>query len=109
MVSYFVRYCGRAGNANEFGAYYETVHAEILREFPNIQSLVLHRPAPWTDPFTVNRGDSAFLAQMVFRSARDLDAALQSEARRRAREDFQHLPPFEANVSHEAMAGKVIF
>jgi hypothetical protein len=109
MVSYFVRYRGHSGNADEFCDYYESVHAKILADFPEIQSLVLHRPAPWTDPFPVNRGDSAFLAQMVFRSSRDLDAALRSDARRRAREDFQRFPAFTGEVAHEAMAGKVIF
>jgi uncharacterized protein (TIGR02118 family) len=109
MVSYFVSYRGRPANANAFNTYYETAHAKILRQFPNIQSLHLHTPMPWTDPFPVNRGDNALLAQMVFRSAEDLDAALRSEARCRAREDFQRFPPFEGGVTHEAMAGKVIF
>jgi len=109
MISYFVRYRGSPGDTDEFNAYYETVHSEILNEFPNIRSLVLHRPASWTDPFPVNRGDSALLAQMVFRSPQDLEAALWSEARRRAREDFERFPPFDGSVTHEAMAGKVIF
>jgi uncharacterized protein (TIGR02118 family) len=109
MVSYFVNYRGAAGDADEFNAYYETAHAKILRDFPKIRSLVLHRPAPWTDPFAVNRGDSALLAQMVFRSAEDLDAALRSEARHRARDDFQRFPPFAGSVTHQAMAGTVIF
>jgi hypothetical protein len=109
MVSYFVRYRGWADDADEFNVYYETVHAKILRTFTNIQSLLLHRPAPWTDPLPVDRGDSALLAQMVFRSTQDLDVALRSEARRRARDDLQRFPPFTGSVTHEAMAGKVIF
>ena len=109
MVSYFVRYRGRAADPDQFNAYYETVHAKILSEFPNIQSLHLHRPSPWTDPFPVFRGDSALLAQMVFRSVQDLDVALKSEARNLAREDFARFSPFEGSVTHEAMAGKVIF
>jgi uncharacterized protein (TIGR02118 family) len=112
MVSYFVRYRGQAGD--EFNAYYENVHAKLLAEFPNIQSLILHRPTPWTDPYPVNRGNSALLAQMVFRSAQDLDTALQSEARRLARDDFRRFPAFVNRVApeavtHEAMTGKVIF
>jgi uncharacterized protein (TIGR02118 family) len=109
MVSYFVRYNGRADEPCEFRAYYENVHAKILRNFSNIQSLVLHRPAPWSDPFAVNRGDTALLAQMVFNSTQDLDAALRSDARRKAREDFQNFPSFNGRASHEAMAGKLIF
>jgi uncharacterized protein (TIGR02118 family) len=109
MLSYFVRYRGQAADTEGFTAYYEMVHAKILHRFPDIQSLHLHRPAPWTDPFPVNRGDTAFLAQMVFRSAQDLDAALRSDARREARDDFAQFPPFAGIVTHEAMAGKVIF
>ena len=109
MVSYFVRYRGSSSDTEAFQAHYETRHAAILREFPNIRSLVLHRPAAWTDPFPVRRGESMLLAQMKFDSSAELDAALRSEARRLARDDFHRFPPFEGDVSHEAMTGKVIF
>ena len=49
------------------------------------------------------------LAQMTFDSAADLDAALRSQARREARDDFHRFPPFEGEVTHEAMTGTVIF
>jgi uncharacterized protein (TIGR02118 family) len=109
MISYFVRYRGASSSPETFGSYYETRHAEILKQFPNIRSLILHRPAPWTDPFPVRRGESMLLAQMQFDSADALDNALRSEARRLAREDFQHFPAFDGEVTHEAMTGKVIF
>ncbi|HEX4410160.1 MAG TPA: EthD family reductase [Xanthobacteraceae bacterium] len=109
MLSYFVRYQGEASDADQFGAYYETIHGKILREFPNIQSLHLHRPAPSVDPCPVNRGDSILLAQMIFRSSGDLDEALKSEARRKARDDFRRFPPFRGIVTHEAMSGKIVF
>jgi len=108
MVSYFVRYHGASPNP-AFQAYYETQHAEILKQFPDIRSLILHRPTAWTDPFTVRRGETMLLAQMQFDSVGALDNALRSEARRRAREDFQRFPPFDGEVTHEAMTGKVIF
>ena len=106
MVSYFVRYRGSSSDPEAFQAHYETRHAAILREFPNIRSLVLHRPAAWTDPFPVRRGESMLLAQMQFDSSAELDAALRSEARRLARDDFHRFPPFEGEVSHEAMSGQ---
>ena len=56
MVWYFVRYRGASPDPEDFQSYYETRHAEILQQFPNIRSLVLHRPAAWTDPFPVRRG-----------------------------------------------------
>jgi uncharacterized protein (TIGR02118 family) len=109
MVSYFVRYCGSSRDLEAFQSHYETRHAAILKSFPNIRSLVLHRPAAWTDPFSVRRGESLLLAQMKFDGPADLDAALQSEARKAARDDFHRFPPFEGEVTHEDMSGKVIF
>ena len=109
MVSYFVRYRGASPNSAAFQAYYETQHAEILKQFPDIRSLVLHRPTAWTDPFTVRRGETMLLAQMQFDNAGELDNALRSQARRLARDDFQRFPPFDGEVTHEAMTGTVIF
>ena len=109
MVSYFVRYRGDCPDPDAFGNYYETEHAAILRRFPNIRSLVLHRPTAWSDPFPVRRGGTALLAQMQFDNAGDLDAALRSEARRQARDDFHRFPPFEGEVTHEAMTGRIVF
>ena len=109
MVSYFVRYRGASPDPGAFEAYYENQHAAILKQFPNIRSLILHRSSPWTDPFPVRRGETMLLAQMQFDSADALDNALRSQARRLARDDFQRFPPFDGEVTHEAMSGKVIF
>jgi uncharacterized protein (TIGR02118 family) len=109
MVSYFVRYRGASPSPEDFQTYYETRHAEILKQFPNIRSLLLHRPAAWTDSFPVRRGETMLLAQMQFDSLSDLDNALRSPARRLARDDFHLFPPFDGEVTHEAMTGKVIF
>ena len=72
MVSYFVRYRGSSPDPDAFQTYYETRHAETLRRFPGIRSLMLHRPATWTDPFPVRPGGTLLLAQMTFDSATDL-------------------------------------
>jgi uncharacterized protein (TIGR02118 family) len=109
MISYFVRYRGTTPDPARFIAYYEAQHAQVLRRFPTIQSLVLHSPATWLDPFPVTPGDSLLLAQMVFESSEALNAALRSDARRAAREDFAHFPPFLGEITHEAMAAKVVF
>ncbi len=109
MVSYFVRYRGVPSDPAAFQTHYETHHAAILRQFLNIRSLILHQPAAWMDPFPVRRGESALLAQMQFDSTVDLDSALRSPARRLARDDFHRFPPFDGEVTHEAMTGKVIF
>ncbi len=109
MVSYFVRYCGDSTDSAAFNSYYESRHAALLRQFPSIRSLILHSPAASHDPFPVRPGKTFLLAQMQFDSAGDLDAALRSQARRLARDDFQRFPPFDGEVTHEAMTGKVIF
>ena len=109
VVSYFVRYRGAASNPAAFTAHYESGHAALLWRFPHIRSLILHQPAPWHDPFPVQPGASLLLAQMQFDSTADLDAALRSDARREARDDFHRFPPFEGEVTHEAMTAKVIF
>jgi uncharacterized protein (TIGR02118 family) len=109
MISYFVRYRGSCVDPDAFQGYYEMHHAEVLRRFPKIRSLSLHRPAEWNDPMPVLRGGTLLLAQMRFDSAADLDAALYSEARREAREDSHRFPPFAGEITHEAMVDKVIF
>jgi uncharacterized protein (TIGR02118 family) len=109
MISYFVQYRGSFPDSAAFHSYYETRHADILRGLPAIRSLVLHTPVAWADPFPVKPGGSALVAQMIFDTAGDLDAALRSIARRRARDDFGRFPRFEGEVTHEAMAAKTIF
>jgi uncharacterized protein (TIGR02118 family) len=109
MISYFVRYRGRADDPAAFTAYYEKSHAAVLKQLPGIRSLILHTPQSWTDPCRINPGGSLLLAQMTFDDPHALDAALRSEARKLAREDFRRFPPFHGEVSHEAMMAKVIF
>jgi uncharacterized protein (TIGR02118 family) len=109
MVSYFVRYRGQAADPRAFARYYENEHAEVLRRFSSIRSLILHQPIGWNDPFPVRPDGTELLAQMTFDSPADLDAALKSDARREARADFAHFPPFTGEVTHQALIAKVIF
>ena len=109
MISYFVRYRGTSSDAKGFRDHYETRHAEILRRFPRIRSLIVHHPVMWRDPMPVRGGDTFLLAQMQFGTVEELDAALRSEARREARKDFEVFPVFSGEVTHEALAGKVVF
>jgi uncharacterized protein (TIGR02118 family) len=108
-VSYLVRYEGTPEDPERFHGYYATTHARILQGMPGIRSLILHRPIAWNDPFPVQAGAVQLLAQMVFGSSADLDRALASEARLRAREDFANFPPFTGTVRHQALRQEVIF
>lgn len=109
MVSYFISYRGSTRHPEAFLDHYAGKHARLLTEFPGIRALVLHTPVGWNDPFPVNPGGRLLLAQMTFDSAAALDAALASEARARARVDFQDFPPFDGTVTHQAMAAHQVF
>ena len=109
MVSYFVRYHGVSEDAQAFLARYRSQHAAILRRFPQIKSLVLNTPVPSSDPFPVRHGGSALLAQMIFEDQTALNAALQSQARKEARDDFALFPAFEGEITHEALKAEVVF
>ena len=109
MVSYFVSYRGDAPDREAFLRYYSERHARVLADFPGIRSLELHTAADWTDPFPVNPGGRLLLAQMRFDSTDALNAALASEARVRAREDFRSFPPFDGEITHQAMASRKVF
>jgi uncharacterized protein (TIGR02118 family) len=107
-VSYFVRYRGGRADPAAFVDYYRQSHAPILADFPGLRGLVLHRPVAALDPFSVRPGDTFFLAQMKFDTAEDLNRALASAARARARADFANFPTFEGEVTHEAMTQEII-
>jgi uncharacterized protein (TIGR02118 family) len=109
MISYFVRYRGSAADPGAFVEYYATRHAAILKEFSGIRSLSLYEPTVWNDPFPVRPDGTALLAQMTFDTPADLERALHSEARRRAREDFRRFPSFSGEVTHQAMSGRIVF
>jgi uncharacterized protein (TIGR02118 family) len=109
MVSYFVRYQGTSPDPAAFTDYYGRHHAAILKRFPGIHSLILHTPSGWIDPFVVSPGDSLLLAQMTFNDVETLNAALRSDARKEARQDFARFPPFNGEVTHQAMQARVIF
>jgi hypothetical protein len=57
----------------------------------------------------VNPGGRLLLAQMRFDSIDALNAALASEARVRAREDFRSFPPFQGEITHQAMTSRKVF
>lgn len=105
-VSYFVQYHGAAADPDAFLAHYCGAHAAILRQFPGIKRLTLHRPVAWRDPFPVNPGGTLLLAQMSFESSAALDAALASPARAQARADFVRFPPFAGEITHQAMSAE---
>jgi len=63
-------------DADAFDAHYRDVHAPIVSRYPNLRDMRLSKPAG------VGGRPSPFhlMAEMVFDTAADLDAALMSEA-----------------------------
>lgn len=108
-VSYYVRYQNLGAARDSFDEYYCHQHAEILAKAPGISSLLVHTPILVTDPHPTLPDATEFLAQMTFESADALAAALQSEARARARADFPNLGVPSAKVTHQSMKTRRIF
>lgn len=108
-ASYIVRYHGTAPDPDAFMTYYRDRHAPILRRFPGIGSLVLHRGAEARDPFGVSPGGNLLIAQMTFDDLPALNAALASQARAEARDDFANFPRFDGDVTHQAFVSERVF
>lgn len=108
-ASYIVRYHGTAPDPDAFLDNYRNCHAPILRKFPGIGSLILHRGADFTDPFPVNPGGNLLIAEMTFDDLPSLNAALASSARAEARDDFANFPRFDGEVTHQAFVSDKLF
>lgn len=103
-VSYFVFYRGRAKDEEAFITRYREKHIPILRSFPGIIDVKLFTPLQWKDQQSVSPGNFLIIVEMVFNSSDALKTALNSEQRRKAREDFKQFPPFEGDIWHQAMS-----
>ncbi len=102
-VSYFVRYRDLPCPVESFAADYNGRHVDILKTWPGIRRIVVHTPLTWHDPQGVRPDTTDFLAEMTFASSDALHAALESEARMRARADRVNLKQGDALVTHQAM------
>ena len=102
-IAYIVRYEGLPAPTDGFVRHYETTHAAILQKFPGLRGLTLMTPALWRDSEAVSAGQADFVAMMRFDDAGALSQALNSAARREAREDFAGFDLEGARVTHQAM------
>ena len=74
------------GDADAFDTHYRDVHAGIIARYPNIRGVRLTKPAGVAGreaPFHL-------MAEMMFDSAADLDAALMSEAGAESARDLRN-------------------
>ena len=76
MAARFIALFNQPEDSDAFDAHYRDVHTPIVRRYPGLRDLRLTRPdgvAGRPSPFYL-------MAEMVFDSRADLDAALASEA-----------------------------
>jgi len=108
-VSYFVRYDITTKDTAQFVRFYRDVHLPFVTCWPGLQSVVLHTPVEWNDPYAIARGISVLLVQFEFDSATALSRALFSPERAKARLDFQNFPAFAGTVTHQALSSEEVW
>ncbi len=89
--SYLVCYRGRADDPAAFVRYYRDAHLPLVRRFPGVRSVELHVGADADAPFLL-------VLRLIFATREDLDAALASPERQRAKEDMRNFPPFSGET-----------
>ncbi len=77
----------RPEDAAAFDAHYRDVHMPIVRRYPGLRSVRLHRLAPLPGPHAT---PFYLMAEMVFDSSEALDAAIASEAGRESGRDLRN-------------------
>lgn len=101
-AAYVVTYEGEPEDPDAFVERYVSHHVPIIRSWPGLRDVEILRPADAEDPFPTEPGGLFMIARFSFDSVEALRAALRSDGRRRAREDFALLPPFQGRVRHQA-------
>ena len=102
-VSYFVLYRGSADDPVAFVERYRKVHVPILLRWPGVLRVAIHTPANASDPKSTSHAGLAMMAEIVFEDEAALAAALNSDERQEARQDFARFPPFDGDVLHQAL------
>ena len=108
-VSYFVRYEISVPDLPAFLERYRALHVPLVSTWPGLQRMVLHTPLDWKDPFPVNRGKAALMAQLEFDSEAAMNKAFASPERAATREDFKSFMTFEGTVTHQAMRSEEVW
>lgn len=93
--AYLVIYEGRPENAEEFLNYYIGKHIPLVWKFPKIRRVEVERG--------VDGGDIFMIARLTFETLEDLQTAIVSHERERARADMANFPPFKGAVRRQAV------
>jgi len=106
--SYLVSYEGAAEDLNAWLHHYITRHPAIMARFPGIREIEVCTRIDWSGFLPWPRVDCMLRNKVVFDSAADLTAALNSPVRQEMRADYGSFPPFTGPVSHYPMATRLL-
>ena len=101
-AAYLVIYEGQPEDREEFLRFYIEEHIPIIWSWPKIRGVEIELGTASGDPHA-NEAGVFMIARFLFDSLEDLQAALQSEGRERARADRVNFPPFHGTVHHQAV------
>ena len=91
--AYLVMYEGKPDDPEAFFRYYLDHHIPIVRSFPKIRRVEIQRG--------VDGGDFFMITRLIFDTLEDLNAAIASPERERARADMANFPSFQGTVRRQ--------
>lgn len=106
--SYVVHYPGPAEDISAWLGHYLNGHPPVMRKFPGIRWIEILSRVDWCTALPVERVEHIQRNRIVFDSAADLEAALQSPVRYEMRQDYHTFPPYEGGNFHYPMATETI-
>ena len=98
--AYLVIYRGKPENPETFLRYYMDHHIPIVWTFPKIRDIQIH----WGTGYISKAGDKSdifMITRLIFDTLEDLQAAIISKERERAREDMKKFPPYKGTVERQ--------
>ena len=98
--AYLVIYRGKPEDPEAFLRYYMDHHIPIAWTFPKIRDIQIH----WGVGYTSKAGDKSdvfMISRLIFDTLEDLQIAITSEERERARTDMKNFPPYKGTVERQ--------
>ena len=93
MVKISVMYVGQPSDPPAFDAYYWGTHLPTVRKWPRIRRITLAKGGPGEEFYQV--------ADLLFDSRADLDAALASPERKVSADDVKRFPEFRGQIKRQ--------
>ena len=93
MVKLSVMYVGQPVDPAAFDRYYWESHLPTVRKWPGIRRITIAKGAPGDELYQV--------ADLLFDSRADLDAALASPERKASADDIKRFPEFRGQIKRQ--------